>query len=344
MMMIRATARQMAPVLLLTVLIGLGWTSAARAEDWSIVFTPQIWASHIAKNGFVAGAPNTIFFTERLAAVDRDRPAGKAEIDSSPKDALNPQFGGQIAFQYGRWTLALTGQYVHFKTENDVAVTRSGHFCFIITPQGGCETTILNAGERLFKEEVTTDRVDFDLALSYFFPDVVKDVLDVSAGLGFKFIYADSDRRIVDSGVSGPGALFCTGTNCVSPNSAERGDKVAVSSKDYLYGATFPMSFALQLTRDKRLLLPFNVNPFLGVEHRDDEGVVYEVQSATDGRPRRIDGTTFAYGVTSDLNLRYIFDNGISPYVGLRVQYIKGHETFLAWGPLAGVSFRFGGK
>jgi len=98
----------------------------------------------------------------------------------------------------------------------------------------------------------------------------------------------------------------------------------------------------VQLSRDKKLLLPFNVTPFLGAETRDDEGVAYEVQSS--GAPRRIDGTTLAYGVTSDLNLRYIFDNGISPYVGFRVQYIKGHEQFLAWGPLAGVSFRFGGK
>ena len=329
-------------VLLLTMLIGLGWVSGASAQDWSIVVTPQIWGSHISKNGFAAGAPNTTFFTEALSSLNiPGRTAGQAETDSSPQDALNPQFGGQIALQSGRWTLATAAQYVHFTTENDVRATQAGQFCFnLINTCGGVVT--LPVGARLFKEELTMDRVDFDLAVSYFFPDVVKDWLDVSTGLGFKFIYATADRQIVESAVPQPGPSYCTGTNCLSTDPSIRGDRAKVTSKDYIYGATFPLGFIVQLTRDKRLLMPFNVSPFLGAETRDDKGVAYEVNS--DGSPRPIDGTTFAKGVTADLNLRYIFENGISPYVGFRVQYIKGHETFLAWGPLAGVSFRFGGK
>ena len=336
----RTGARHIGSVLLLTMLIGLGWAGSVRAEDWSIVFTPQIWASHIAKNGFVSGAPNTSFFTDALATIP-GRNAGQSETDSSPKDTFNPQFGGQLALQWGRWTLATSAQYVHFKTENDITATKAGDFCFnLVAACSGVVT--LPVGARLFKEELTTDRVDFDLALSYFFPDVIKDTLDVSAGLGVKLIYASADREIVQSAVPQPGPSYCTGTNCLSTDPSIRGDKAKVSSKDYIYGATLPLSFVVQLTRDKKLLLPLNVTPFLGADHRDDQGVAYEVQSS--GAPRRIDGTTLAYGVTSDLNLRYIFDNGISPYVGFRVQYIKGHEQFLAWGPLAGVSFRFGGR
>jgi hypothetical protein len=192
--------------------------------------------------------------------------------------------------------------------------------------------------------------------LSYFLPDVIKDLLDVSAGLGFKFIYASADRKIIQSaGASltnanaGTGAVYCTNPNCAGATPGDRGDKSKVNSTDYLYGVTFPTSFLFQLTRDKKWLLPFNISPFLGAEDRHDKGVVYDgtLSGAVTSpvfTPKRLDGTTFAYGVTSDLTLRYVFDNGIAPYVGFRVQYINGHEEYLAWGPLAGVSFRFGGR
>jgi hypothetical protein len=205
-------------------------------------------------------------------------------------------------------------------------------------------------GNRLFKERVEVDRLDFDLALSYFFPDVVRNVLDVSTGLGFKFIYASADREIVDyfgAGSSNPnaatGAFYCTHPTCSGATPADRGDRAKVSSKDYLYGLTVPTSLVFQLSADKRWLLPFNVSPFIGAENRDDEGVAYDASPPSFARKRQ-DGTTFAYGVTSDLNLRYVFANGIAPYIGFRVQYINGHEEYLAWGPLAGVSFRFGGR
>ena len=335
----RITALRAVPVLFLAAMITLGSATAASAENWSIIFTPQIWGSHIAENGFVSGAPNTTFFTSALATVP-GRTAGVAETDSSPVDFMNPQYGAQLAFQYGRWTLATAAQYVHFKTDNDVVATKAGEFCFnLVNTCGGVVN--LPVGARLFKEQLTTDRVDYDLSLSYFFPDVIKDVLDVSTGLGFKFIYATADRKILDSAVPQPGPSYCTGTNCLSTDPTVRGDRSKVTTKDYIYAATIPTSFIFPLTRDKRLIMPVNVMPILGVEDRNDKGVAFDVNS--DGTPKRIDGTAFAKGVTADLNVRYIFDNGISPYMGFRVQYIKGHETFLAWGPLVGVSFRFGG-
>jgi hypothetical protein len=34
----------------------------------------------------------------------------------------------------------------------------------------------------------------------------------------------------------------------------------------------------------------------------------------------------------------------LSVYAGMRVQYIHAHEKYLAYGPLVGMSVRFGGK
>jgi hypothetical protein len=61
-------------------------------------------------------------------------------------------------------------------------------------------------------------------------------------------------------------------------------------------------------------------------------------------RVNRLDGTTLAYGVTADATLRWILSDTLSVYGGMRVQYIKGHEQFLAYGPLIGMSVRFGGR
>jgi hypothetical protein len=61
-------------------------------------------------------------------------------------------------------------------------------------------------------------------------------------------------------------------------------------------------------------------------------------------RINRQDGTTFAYGVTADAVVRWILNDAVSAYAGMRVQYINGHDEYLAYGPLVGMSVRFGGK
>jgi hypothetical protein len=33
-----------------------------------------------------------------------------------------------------------------------------------------------------------------------------------------------------------------------------------------------------------------------------------------------------------------------SAYAGMRVQYFNGHDTYLAYGPVVGMSVRLGGK
>ena len=91
--------------------------------------------------------------------------------------------------------------------------------------------------------------------------------------------------------------------------------------------------------------MPFSVTPFIGGESRDDHDVVYRLKqtSPTTVKADRIDGTTFAYGITADLTFRYLINDAVSVYAGGRVQYIKGHETFLAYGPMVGMTVRFGG-
>jgi hypothetical protein len=63
-------------------------------------------------------------------------------------------------------------------------------------------------------------------------------------------------------------------------------------------------------------------------------GLAHGIRDAfTGGKlPKRLDGTTFAYGVTVDGGLCYVFDNGIALYEGFGAQYIEGFEPYRAWG------------
>ena len=90
----------------------------------------------------------------------------------------------------------------------------------------------------------------------------------------------------------------------------------------------------------------------IGVETRNDNNVVYSFtppatfisgQLPLSGRVNRA-GITLAYGVTADATVRWIVNETLSAYAGMRVQYINGQDTYLAYGPLVGMSLRFGGK
>jgi hypothetical protein len=316
----------------------------ARAQDdgWSIIFTPQVWFSHITNNGFAAPPPPIL-------------PGGfgpnphQFTVTSQPANALDPQWGAQLALQKNRWTFGVAAQYVSFETRNDIstngAVTQAAIFGVTLPfPLNNINTV---PGQQIVQERVDSDRFDFDLALTYFLPDVAKDVLDVNAGLGFKFIYASATRQFFNgidpqAGVSlGEQYLYaqCSNDDLLNCRTVQK-----VPVDDFYYGATFPLSFSFYPTADKKWIIPFNVSPFLGAETRDDHNVVYAVQSGgpTGFTAKRLDGTTFAYGATADVGLRYVFDNGVALYGGFRVQFIEGHEQYLAWGPLLNMSVRFG--
>jgi hypothetical protein len=208
---------------------------------------------------------------------------------------------------------------------------------------------------RVSQEFIDTDRFDFDLSLSYFLPDVVKDRLDTNIGLGFKFIYANGQRNFANGfpspqlGTPPFGFLYfvCNeNTNIISVATLASGAcrlEDQVSQQSYLYAMTIPLSFNVHLTPDKKLYLPFNVSPLVGAETRNDYGVVYSTKTIANQLViQREDGTAFAYGVTADVGARYVFDNGIALYGGFRVQFIEGHNQYLAWGPIVNMSVRFG--
>ena len=323
----------------------------AQSDPWSFVLTPQVWISHIAKNGF-ASAPDATtvgpFFVFDPAGNINQAPFPST---SSPNESLNPQWGMQFAAQKNRWTLATAFQYVTFETRNDL--TYSGSQL--------CVTFCINSGERWAQEFVNTTRMDFDLSASYFFPDVVKDWVDVSLGAGFKFIYASASREYANLSPTaavvsslGPAQSPPTSaglyTICVQDDCTDAGARSRVKQQSYLYGATFPMNATLHLTRDAKWLLPFSVTPLIGAETRNDHNIVYSLTApatifdSTPFKVNRQDGTKFAYGVTGDMTVRWLINETFSAYAGMRVQYINGHDKYLAYGPLVGMSVRFGGK
>jgi hypothetical protein len=349
-------------------------TTWAQSDTWSFTVTPQVWISHISKNGF-ASPPNSAN-AGGLAIGIQTTPTTSQIIpepfpsDSSPNEVLNPQWGIQVAAQKGRWTLSGAFQYVTFETRNDISffTPESAPYCF----QGAC----INSGDRYAQEFVDTTRMDVDLAATYFFPDVIPNVMDLSTGAGFKFIYASASREYgnmspfaayINQGLfgAGPGlysvcgpdeftipASSATVSNPVGllpPNCSSR-DRV--KQKSYLYAMTFPLISTFHLTKDSRWLLPFAVTPLIGAEVRDDRNVVYSstFPSTVDFlapntiKINRQDGTEFAYGVTADATVRWIISDMVSAYAGMRVQYINGHDEYLAYGPLVGMSVRFGGK
>ena len=361
---------------LLFLVVGLsiaGVTGIAAAQDdpWSFVVTPQVWATHVAKNGFggassVGGLflvnPQTLQVFGNPVLVDK----------SDPVDALNPQWGIQIAAQKGRWTLAGSFQYVNFETRNDLifdpaAQTKFGvdSACAVRPFSNPPVFDCVSAGGRFAQEFLSTTRIDMDFSASYFFPDAVPGWLDFSIGGGVKVIYATTTRQfnnlsatavdqvaLVSSVGKGNGLYEI----CAKDDCADQGFRDRVKTSTWVYGATIPMSATFHLTSDRRWLLPLNVSPFIGAETRNDRDVVYEFDSGnhvlnpttfTIVPPLKVirqDGTTFAYGATVDATVRYIINEAVSAYTGMRVQYIKGHEKYLAYGPLFGLSVRFGGK
>src|SRR5262245_11228837 len=88
----------------------------AQADEWSFLVTPQLWYTHIAKNGFAApsfGSANTVI-TNSSGQITDANPFGAK--NSQPVDWGYPQWGIQLAAQKGRLTLAGAFQRVDFET------------------------------------------------------------------------------------------------------------------------------------------------------------------------------------------------------------------------------------
>jgi len=344
------SSAERAIVLALVVVLSFGPVITAEAQDdkWSFVFTPQLWMANISENGFAPpsriGAtpfgtnfvvngvlrPAAVFISEQN--IDRG--------DSDPGSTFYPQWGGQIAAQYRQWTIGAGAQYVSFTTNTPLVRNNEPFTCQFIPavpgfpPQFPCtppSTINLTPGAILGTEKIRTDRTDVDLTLTYFIPDVIPDVLDMSIGGGFKWIRASGQRELTNTaGNVNPASGV---SNTLSPLQyiyADGRQSNSASFLDNFYGATIPTSLSFQLTRDKKWLLPVTMVPFLGYERQDDQlnGVK----------------TAFAYGGTFDAGVRYVFDNGVALYAGYRAQVIQGVERYVAQGPLFNMSVRFGGR
>ena len=317
--------------------------TVASADDdggWSVVLTPQVWLSHIDKNGFSSPPPLVI---PRGVATD----PRQFTVTSSAVSAVDPQWGAQILAHKYPWTLGAAVQYVSFTTRHDITTTGNAIDGFII-PQAKV-TVAATPGQTIAHERVDSDRFDVDLALTYFIPDVVKNRLDFNGGLGVKLITASASRHF-SSGI------LPTANPAVSPEPVQylyvRCDDTAAACRlanrahidDLLYGITIPLNVTLSVTDDHRWTARFNLAPFLGAESRNDHDVVYATRpgGVYGFRPKRLDGTTFAYGATSDVGLGYTITDRLQLYGAFRVQFLEGHERYLAWGPMINLSVRLG--
>jgi hypothetical protein len=341
--------------LVLAVLVVAGFTApgAARAQgdEWSLLVTPQIWVTHIESNGFnAANGSDTLT-------------GGKPLFDLSSKhaDGVSPQWGIQVAAQKGRWTLSGAFQYVSFETDATITAKTGLSACllFVNTSTGiQCAQPTLTGeipkGFSVGKEHLDTTRMDMDFAATYFIPDVIKDRMDLTVGGGFKFIYATTSRqfepkvltftdRFANPPLPFQAAVPLFYFLCHKDDGSDCVRRDRVTTKDYFYGATIPIGLVNHLSSDGRWLLPIGITPFLGVENRDDRDVAYALTPDLQ-RIKRIDGIKFAYGGTLDITLRHAVTDNVSMYAGMRGQYIKGHEEYLAYGPIVGMSVRFGGR
>ena len=327
---------------------------AQGGDTWSFVITPQVWMSHIAKNGFAAPPNSATVGQFVLQDPNTGNIINPVFSSTSSNEAINPQWGIQLAAQKGRLTLAGAFQYVNLETRNDLRYIGPS---LCLDPN----TCLINTGEQWAQEQVKTTRIDVDFSASYFFPDLVRNWLDASVGGGLKFIYATSVRQYgnlspfaefanqFNQAVQPGGGLY---TICQADDCSNVVSRPSVNEDSQIYAATFPMNATLHLTNDARWLLPFSITPLLGVEHRNDRNVVYSIDlpanssqlGPTTEHVNRLDGWKFAWGFTSDLTLRWIITETVSAYAGMRVQYIQGFNKYLGYGPLVGMSVRFGGK
>lgn len=319
--------------------------ASAQTDGWSFLVTPQLWLTHIDKNGFAppTGLGGTVI---RDAGIVTDaNPIGARS--GEPVDTIYPQWGLQLAAQKGRLTLAAAFQRVDFETRSDIISTHPTPFTSFFSQDFNAPP--VQPGQFLGRERLHSQRMDVDLAASYAFPDVVPGLLDVSVGVGVKAIYAEATRRTEDLGndlayqsfLFG-GLYFVCPTDDLQPATCRFKQTVRVT--DWLYGLTIPTNMTLHL--GDRWLLPMSLTPFFGGETRDDHDVVYRQKQTGPNTvaAERLDGTKFAVGVTADVTIRYLVNDDLSVYAGGRVQYIKGLEQFLAYGPIVGMSVRFGGK
>jgi hypothetical protein len=332
-----ATIRgRLALLLLMTSVFLLGLVGPADAqEQLRFVFTPQVWLANIPHNGFAAAGGGGSFagFGFSVDDLQKDGP--------DPTSILFPQWGGQFAVQWGRWTFGVAGQYISFEHRTDLRASPDAKGIFDGRPTGfpadvfslPCGPLTVPCGDIVATEIIRTDRVDIDLTATYFFPDVVAGLLDVNAGAGFKWVRTSGHRQFVDN-ESFLALDYCLKGQDIRAQNTPGNEVCTLVNKasflDNIYAVTFPTTLNFHLSRDGKWLLPFTATPLVGWQERTDQVFGYS--------------SSIAYGGSLDAGIRYVFDNGIALYAGYRGQAIIGINRQVAHGPLFNMSVVFGGK
>src|SRR5262249_27082913 len=152
-------------------------------------------------------------------------------------------------------------QYVTFETRNTLRYSPSNGESLTIPicpvdPFAPCYAPTIQPGQTWAQEFVDMTRMDIDLSASYFFPDIVKDPVDASLGVGFKFIYASASRQygnlnpVAANAAALNGALVGTAglyTICTQNNCSDVGARDRVKEFSQIFGATFPMNVTTHL-------------------------------------------------------------------------------------------------
>src|SRR5882672_95943 len=254
---------------------GSAW---AQTDEWSFLATPQLWFTHIEKNGFAAPAGNlAVSVIGSGGQITDANPFGGR--NSEPVNWGYPQWGIQLAAQKGRLTLAGAFQRVDFETRTDIISVHPTPFrSFLCLTIPSCLADV-QPGQVLGQEHLSSQRMDVDFAVSYLFPDVVPRVLDLSIGVGVKAIYAEATRRHdnLSAAAAFQGALSFQGFLGQGLYAVCEKDDFSkpcrlrdnVHTTDWFYGLTIPTNMTVHLSGDGRWLLPLSITPFVGAETRN---------------------------------------------------------------------------
>ena len=336
------TARARLVMLALVPMLLLAFGGPVDAEEVRFVFTPQIWFSNIPSNGFagktnIGNSPTGVCPSSDqifLNSLDLCGTPGTDIVSSNgkPTSLIFPQWGGQLAIQYGQYTLGIAAQFVSMEHTSRIKFSKDAHlnFPFDCGSDAACneEGSGFFRGAPIADETVRTDRTDVDLTLTYFIPDVIKDVIDVSAGGGLKWIRASGHRTLSDIRLAGSSDdLLGFPPDYVLKNGSLRNK---ASFLENVYAITVPLTVNYHLNQKKTLFLPLTVTPMFGYGERTDEVTGFD--------------NAFVKGGTGDVGLRYVFSNGVAIYAGYRGQIIQSIDRYVAHGPMINMSVPFGGK
>lgn len=250
-------------------------------NPWRLTFGTQFWFAYIPTGP--AGQLTTSGGSQETSSMKPDRAI-----------PYFPQYGGSVALSKGPWTFAVGILASDYKMLETQIVTPG--FCYV-DRFGNCLGTRTQT-----RWDIT--RIDFDAALSYAFLDVIKDVLDISVGGGFKWLHLEYEETIIS-----PAGSFFTANG-----------KSKITDGEEAYGVTVPLGFNFHLSNS--WYLPVLMTPMVGAD-------------TTTLRPPGL-----TYGLTGDVGLRYVFRNGVSLFGGVRGQYFHGGPTgdYGAVGPIISLS------